>query len=99
MTTLFKLVWAFIAESKMIKTSAASAIGSGAVVIGLVEAKMHEIKELAAKDKAEIIQYVDHRHDRAMDRIEFMLETQIEMKQTLKTMDDRLYYINKKIKE
>jgi len=99
MTTIFKLIWSFIAESKMIKTSAASAIGSGAVVIGLVEAKMHEVKELAAKDKQEIIQYVDYKHDRTMDKIEFMIETQGEMKQTLKTMDDRLYYINKKIKE
>lgn len=99
MLVFIKLVWAFIAESKMIKTSAASAIGSGAVVIGIIEAKMADVKDIGIRDKKEIIMYVDYRHDRAMDRIEFIIDTQADMKHTLKVMDDRLFNMNKRMKE
>ena len=83
----------------MVKTSAASAIGSGAVVIGIIEAKMHDVKTLAEKDKAYVIQYVDRKHERAIDKIDVLIEVQQEIKTSLNKIDDRLYNINKKLKE
>lgn len=89
----------WLLDGKMIKTSVASAVGSGAVVIGIIEAKMLDVKELAEKDKVQVIQYVDLRHDKAMLKIDVLIESQKDLKETLNKIDDRLFNINKKLKE
>lgn len=96
---MLQVIIAWLLDSKMIKTTAASAIGSGAVVIGVIEAKLIEVKDLAEKDKKYIIEYVDVRHDIANTKINTLLETQKEIKGTLVRMDERLYNINRKLKE
>lgn len=96
---MWSAIWSFIFDSKMIKTTAASAIGSGAVVIGLMDAKIQEVKTIAEKDKQFIFEYVDTRHNKAIDKIGQLIDTQKEIKHELEKIDDRLYNINKKLKE
>ena len=98
-TKILTAILTWILDGKMIKTTAASAIGSGAVVIGIIEAKMLDVKEMAEKDKSMVIEYVNTRHDKAMDKIDVLIETQTEIKTTLNKIDDRLYNINRKLKE
>lgn len=98
-TKILSAIFSWLLDGKMIKTSAASAIGSGAVVIGIIEAKMLDVKELAEKDKQQIIQYVDLRHEKAIDKIDVLIESHRDLKQTLNKIDDRLFNINRKLKE
>lgn len=92
-------VWTTLFDSKMIKTSAASAIGSGAVVLGIIDAKTSEMKTEAIKDKQYVIEYIDARHERAVDKINVLIDSQKEIKFSLDKIDDRLYNINKKLRE
>jgi hypothetical protein len=94
-TWLVKLIM----ESKMIKTSAASAVGSGLVVIGIIDAKTSELKTEASKDREYVLHYVDARHDKAIDKINVLIDTQKDIKLSLDKIDDRLYNINKKLRE
>jgi hypothetical protein len=96
---MIQAILSWLLDSKMIKTTAASAVGSGAVVIGIIEAKMLEVKDIASKDKQIIIEYVDSRHEKAMIKIDVLIENQSEIKSTLNKIDDRLYNINRKLKE
>lgn len=96
---MFQAIISWLLESKAIKTSVASAIGSGAVVIALVDAKMAEVKTITEKDKSFVMGYVNERHDRAIEKIDTLIETNREIKVRLEKIDDRLYNINKKIKE
>ncbi len=96
---MFQAIISWLLESKAIKTSVASAIGSGAMVIAIVNAKMSEVKTLAEKDKAYVMEYVDTRHDLAVEKIDTLIEVNGEIKQKLEKIDDRLYNINRKLKE
>ena len=96
---MFQAIMQWLLESKAIKTSVASAIGSGAVVIALVDAKMAEVKTISEKDKAYMVEYVDQRHDVAIEKIDTVIETNREIKTRIEKIDDRLFNINRKLKE
>jgi esterase/lipase len=96
---MFQAILSWLLDGKMIKTTAASAIGSGAVVIGLIDAKMSEVKSIAEKDRQYVIEYVNQRHDRAIEKIDTLIETNREIKNRLEKIDDRLFNINKKMKD
>ena len=89
---MWSAIWSFIFDTKMIKTTAASAIGSGAVVIGLMDAKISEVKTIAEKDKEYIVNYVENKQENFIDKL-----NTIEKKRDI--IDDRLWNINKKLKE
>jgi len=89
---MWSAIWSFIFDTKMIKTTAASAIGSGAVVIGLMDAKISEVKTIAEKDKEYIVNYVENKQENFIDKLN-TIEKKIDI------IDDRLWNINKKLKE
>lgn len=82
----------------MIKTSVASAAGSGAIVLGILEAKVSEIDTKVQLENKAVIAYVDNRHDRAMDRINTLISNQAKIQATVDKIDDRLYNINQTLK-
>jgi hypothetical protein len=45
------------------------------------------------------MEYVNTRHDKALEKIDVMLESQQDIKNRLEKMDDRLFNINKKLRE
>ena len=92
-------IWTTLLDSKMIKTSAASAIGSGAVVLGIIDAKTSEMKTVAIKDKEYVIEYINFKHDKAIDKINVLIENDRDFRASLTKIDDRLYNINKKLRE
>lgn len=96
---MIKAILNYIFDMKAIKTTVASAVGSGAVVISIVDAKMSEVKTIAEKDKTFVVEYVNSRHERALEKIDVLIETQGEIKTRLEKIDDRLFNINKKLKE
>ena len=96
---MIQAILSWLLDGKMIKTTAASAIGSGAVVIGIIETKLLDVKALAEKDKQQIIQYVDARHDKAMLKIDVLIDSNKDLKESLNRIDDRLFTISRKLKE
>lgn len=96
---MFRSIIAYIFDMKAIKTTVASAVGSGAVVISIVDAKMSEVKTITEKDKTFVVEYVNSRHERALEKIDVLLQTQQDIKSRLEKIDDRLFNINKKLKE
>lgn len=96
---MWRSILSYIFDMKAIKTTVASAVGSGAVVISIVDAKMSEVKTIAEKDRTFVMEYVDFHHDKAISKIDNLIDTQQEIKDWLAKIDDRLYNINKKLKE
>ena len=90
---MFQQYWAAILASKTAKIGAGVAAGGSsiALVLNMITARVDELnKKIDDKDKA-IREYVDFRHDMVMNEIAHIGATTTEIKDTLKTMERRMY--------
>ena len=73
--------------------------GSLALVMNLLSTRLDEMNQkIDDKDKA-IREYVDFKHDIVLREMRFLNSTQLEMKDMLKTLGDRMYNERKRRRE
>lgn len=92
-------ILSFLLDSKMIKTSVASAAGSGVVLVGIMQSHVQDIKKDVDFKNSQMIKYVDAKHDIGIEKFKSLFDNQTEIKDQLKVIDNRLYNINKRLKE
>jgi hypothetical protein len=73
--------------------------GSLALILNLIGTRLDDLNQkIDDKDKA-IREYVDFKHDVVIREMRFLNETQLEMKNMLKVMGDRMYEERKRKRE
>jgi len=95
---MFGALLTWIVKSQGAKTAGAAASGSVisvAVLMGIME-KNVDLKIDSVN--REIISYVDKRHDSVSSDIRYMKENQIEMKEIIKVINQRVYELNQRSK-
>ena len=88
----------WILHSNGAKTAGAAVAGSGITVAALLGIMTEQIDAKVAATHREIITYVDNRHDGASKDLKHIKENQDQIKVLIQRIDDRIYEINRKIK-
>lgn len=88
----------WIINSNGAKTAGAAVAGSGITVAALLGIMTEQIDARVAATHKEIITYVDNRHDGAAKDLKYIKENQDQIKVLIQKIDDRIYEINRKIK-
>lgn len=93
---MLKLILAWLINSNGAKTAGAAVAGSGitvAMLIGLLEKNVDQKIESV---NARVMHYVDRRHDQVSIDIKYIRENQVEIKELVKIINQRVYELNQK---
>lgn len=89
----------YLWNSGVLKTTTASAVGSAAVVVGLGQYQVQEIEHRFISERTAVEQYVNEKHVEAMTSIQYINKRQDDILLELKSVNNKLWDLNKYDKE
>lgn len=94
---VFKAVFFNIFDTANLKTFTSSAVATGVVTISVVDTKLSKAKEDATiemqREVEKVKTYVDYRHETSMIKLDYMIESQKDLKREIKTINNRVFKI------
>lgn len=98
---LARLIFTWIGDTLINKTTASSAVGSGSVIFVMFSAVNDKISAVDMKAdmiKSEVVRYVDEKHGDVILELDLLVRTVNEGNKKLDKLDDRVYQLNQTIR-